>query len=173
MKRLKRNLRNGLLTIGLLAMVACGSDDVEEVTYSAETEASELKSLIENLTTEGYDVDTTAVGVYYVMTAEGDGEYVQPGDSIGIAYTGYYTNGYIFDSTESMDDGIWRYVPANTSLIEGFSDAINHLREGGKGTFIIPSSLAYGSTGYYSIPPYTTLVFDIELVAIYPDESTL
>ena len=63
MKQLKKNLRNGLLAIGLLAMVACGNDDVEEVTYSPETEAAELKSLIENLTTEGYDVDTTSVGV--------------------------------------------------------------------------------------------------------------
>lgn len=171
MKQLK--LRNIWLAFGLLAMVACGKDNTDDVTYSAENEAAEITSLIEEWTAAGYDVDTTAAGVYYYIENEGAGNYVQPGDSIGISYTASFTDGTIFDSTSSLEDGIWRYVPDNISLIEGFADAVNHLNEGASGKFIIPSSLGYGPSGYSIIPPYTPLVFDIELVAIYPDETAL
>lgn len=173
MKLLKLNLRNSLLAFGLLAMVACGNDDTDEVTYTPEQEAAQIDALIENLTNNDLDVDTTAAGVYYVMHEEGDGSYVQPGDSIGISYIAYFTDGTVFDSSASQQDGVWRYVSGEVPLIAGFTDAVNQLREGGFGTFIIPSALGYGPSGYYTIPPYTPLVFDIELVAIYSDETTL
>ncbi|PTN06805.1 FKBP-type peptidyl-prolyl isomerase-like protein [Mangrovibacterium marinum] len=166
-------MRNSVLAIGLLSVVACSKDDTEQVVYSPAKEAAEINSLIEELTADGYDVDTTETGVYYTMLVEGDGNYVQPGDSIGISYTGSFANGYSFDSSSNQEDGIWRYVPDHITLIEGFSDAVSHLREGGSGKFIIPSALGYGPNGYYIIPPYTPLIFEIELVAIYPDDTEL
>ncbi|WP_163706942.1 FKBP-type peptidyl-prolyl cis-trans isomerase [Mangrovibacterium lignilyticum] len=174
MNKLRRSLRNGLLALGMISMVACGNiDDTDEVVYSADQEAEELASLLDEIKADGYDIDTTALGVYYIMEETGDGAYVQPGDSIGITYYGYFTNGQLFDTSASSGDGVWRYVPDDVSVIPGFADAVNQLQVGGSGSFIIPSSLAYGSTGTYGIPPYTTLIFDIELVDIYTVDTEL
>ena len=171
MKQLKKYWKVAALSLLVMAMASCvGDDDTEEVEYTPEAETEQLDALLQSIIDNGYDVDTTELGVYYVMSEIGEGAYPQPGDSLGVAYTGYFVNGSVFDSSEYSDDGLWHYVLGEVTVIPGFEDAINHLREGGSGTFIIPSSLAYGPTGTYGIPPYTTLVFDLELSAIYPEE---
>jgi len=170
MKLLKMYWKVAALSLLVMAMASCvGDDDSDEVEYTEESELEQLDALLTSIIENGYDLDTTELGVYYVMDEIGEGAYPQTGDSIGVAYTGYFTSGYIFDSSAYSDDGLWHYVNGEVSVIPGFQDAINHLREGGSGTFIIPSSLAYGSTGTYGIPAYTTLVFDLELNAIYTE----
>jgi len=172
MKQLKRYWNVSALLLLLVAVVACNNnDESEQIEYTPELEAEQLSDLLNALVESGYDVDTTDQGVYYVMDVVGEGDFPQPGDSIGVAYTGYFVNGQIFDSSVYAGDGLWHYVHTEVAVIPGFEDAINHLKEGGSGTFIIPSSLAYGSTGTYGIPPYTILIFDLELAEIYTDHS--
>ncbi len=54
-------------------------------------------------------------------------------------------------------------------LIAGFDEGISYMKEGGKATFLLPSSLAYGSAGLlYQLPGYTPLLYDVELVKVSP-----
>jgi len=142
-----------------------------ETRYTPEREAEITENFINSLIGEDYDVDTTNMGVYYVITEEGEGDFVQPDDSIGIIYTGFFPeSGNIFDSSEYWyEDGIWKFIYLSTDLIQGFDDAISHLNTGAEGIFLIPSELAYGKDGNFngSIPPYSALVFNIKLVEIY------
>ena len=52
-------------------------------------------------------------------------------------------------------------------VIKGWDEGISYMHEGGEATLIIPSSLGYGSSGAGSIPPYSTLIFEVKLINIY------
>ena len=56
-------------------------------------------------------------------------------------------------------DSIWQFQYKEVNLIPGFDDAIGLLSKDAEGDFIIPSELAYGTSGYNGIPPYTPLFF--------------
>lgn len=136
---------------------------------NAETEQMELKQAITNLETAGYDIDTTELGVFYVMQKEGTGPLPQKSDTCFLIYTGYFLNGGIFDSSgDYYQDSIWQFKYLDVSLITGFNDAIGLLNKGAEADVIIPSSLAYGSSGYGEILPYTPLVFSLKMRDLKP-----
>ncbi len=161
-----------LIAIVLFAAYSCFDDPVEQepIDYTPAREAALLGEYIDTLEKRGYDVDTAAVGIYYVIAEAGEGAYVQTGDSIGMEYSGFMPhNGYVFDtSANHYTNGLWkfRYIPRE-GLIPGFEAALSLLQEGTEGLFIIPSNMAYGVTGSGVIPPYTTIAFRLKLVAIY------
>lgn len=160
----------------LLGAVSCMDDgaDEEPIAYTSEREAGIITDFIQLLESEGMDVDTTDLGIYYTIEEAGDGAFVQEGDSIGIEYIGYFPeSGNVFDrSSYWYDNGKWQFVYPTSGLIPGFNDALAQLHEGDTGIFLIPSDLAYGIYGSSSgvIPPYSALVFLIKLVEIYPSE---
>ncbi|MGQ7871044.1 FKBP-type peptidyl-prolyl cis-trans isomerase [Sunxiuqinia sp. sy24] len=159
-----------LMAVVLVAMYSCFDDPVQEtVDYTPAREAELLKEYLDTLVNRGYDIDTSATGIFYVIEEQGEGLYVQSGDSIGIDYTGFMPeNGQIFDaSSYHYEDKIWKFRYNPGDLIDGFEDALMLMNEGTKGLFIIPSNLAYGAYGSGSIPPYTTLSFSLELKKIY------
>jgi len=97
-------------------------------------------------------------GVYYVRQQEGTGEVSKSGEIVRVAYTGKRLDGSTFDSslgfTVSIDGG---------TVIEGWNIALKMLKQGEKGTFFIPSHLAYGARGANGgIAPFETLIFEIE-----------
>ena len=139
-------------------ITSCLNIDTPE--YTEENEMADLKYYVGNLITKGYDVDTTAMGVYYVILTEGEGDYPGPGDTISIKYAGYLLNGNIFDSSfYSSPDSSWTYVYKEKNLLASWDEITGLMNEGCKMEFIIPSSLAYGSTGAGAVPPYSSLVF--------------
>ncbi len=117
----------------------------------------------------GNTIDTTASGMYYTLYKEGSGPTPQPSDTCDIEFVGYFINGAIFDACANhSSDGIKVVIYKETELIPGFEEAIGLLKKGSESTFIIPSKLAYGSGWFDFIPPYTPLVFDINLHDIKP-----
>jgi len=170
MKTLK-NLFKFLILAAIIITTSCIDDVGEKIDYTPEREARIIAEYLDSLVTNGYDVDTTEIGVYYSIIEEGDGEYVMPGDSIGIIYIGFFPeSSYMFDASSVYNsEGILKYRYMNTEMIPGFENAISYLNEGSEGIFLIPSSQAYGAAGSQdgSIPPYSALAFDIKVVKIY------
>lgn len=149
-----------LFVLGLLT--SCIDVDTEDRTYT--DEMLELNELLSSLVANGYDIDTTALGVYYIVVEEGTGACPADGDTISINYNGYFADGTLFDSSDDWaTDGVWEFVYGEQSLISGFADALSVMKAGSQMQFIIPSDLAYGSYGYGSIGAYQTLVFAIEM----------
>jgi hypothetical protein len=106
-------------------------------------------------------------------TTIGTGAVAAIGDTLQVHYTGYiYTDGVNGNRGAKFDSSVDRGSPlavklGTTSLIEGFTQGLIGLKQGGKRTLIIPASLGYGATGSgTTIPPNATLVFDIELVTV-------
>jgi FKBP-type peptidyl-prolyl cis-trans isomerase len=135
-------------------------------------EASKLKSmkareegerfLLENKTKP--DVTTTASGLQYQVITVGKGKTPTPNDKVTVHYTGKLLDGTEFDSS------VRRGSPATfgvTQVIAGWTEALQLMREGDKWVLFIPENLGYGDRGAGSqIPPYATLVFEIELIKI-------
>jgi FKBP-type peptidyl-prolyl cis-trans isomerase FkpA len=100
-------------------------------------------------------------GLYVVIENPGSGASCNSYSTVKVAYTGYFTNGEIFDasSTAGIDFSL-------QSVIPGWTSGIPYFKEGGYGKLLIPSALAYGPSGSGSIPPNTVLVFDVKLIQV-------
>lgn len=124
---------------------------------------------------------TTLSGLKYVVTTPSLKRKPLKGDTVYVNYAGRTLDGKLFDtSVESVakEGGLNQpgrpYEPLNFVLgqgqvIKGWDEGIALLGEGGKATLIIPSAIAYGERGAGAdIKPYSTLVFDVELVKVRP-----
>ena len=162
-----KNLAPIILFSVTILVSSCVNTDVPERT--AETEQQEIDEALANLQNAGYNIDTTKLGVYYVMKKFGTGPYPQSSDTCFMIYTGFFLNGVIFDSSGLYyTDSIFKFNYRQVSLIPGFNDAIELLNKGAEADVIIPSELAYGIYGYGDIPPYTPLVFSMKMKDIRP-----
>ncbi len=148
--------------------ISCiGNEEIEERT--AQIEQSEISQSISRLTNAGYNVDTTDLGVYYIMRKQGTGPFPQKSDTCYLIYTGFFLDGVIFDSSIfHYPDSIWKFNFKEGNLIPGFNDGIQLLNKGAESEIIVPSSLAYGATGYGTIPPYTPLIFSLKMKDLKP-----
>jgi FKBP-type peptidyl-prolyl cis-trans isomerase FkpA len=141
---------------------SCINNSITERTE--QIERAEIESLLARLTAEDFDIDTTDLGVYYIVYAEGEGEPPVSGDTISIEYVGAFISGNIFETSEDYyKDGIWEFVYLEELVIPGLNDALSIMKKGGEIDAIIPSEFAYGETGYGPVNPYTTLIFNIKL----------
>ncbi len=111
-------------------------------------------------------VSPTQSGLYFIQTKAGTGARVEQGDLVKAHYTGYFLNGQVFDSSEGAKEP-FSFVAGRGEVIPGWDETVLMMRAGGKARIIVPSELAYGeSHPDYPIPPYSTLVFDLEIVGV-------
>ena len=97
-------------------------------------------------------------GLYYQIMTEGTGSQPAACSTVLVNYTGYFTNGTVFDKSAS---------PSALSLlgvIQGWTRGVPLVKKGGKIKLIIPPSLAYGPKDDRGIPGNSILIFEIELL---------
>ncbi|MFM6976035.1 MAG: FKBP-type peptidyl-prolyl cis-trans isomerase [Sphingobacteriaceae bacterium] len=125
----------------------------------------------------------TASGLNYVITKQGAGVKANAGDTVEVNYTGMFLGGKIFDTSYpdvAKKAGTFNaqrpYAPLKMAVglgqsIPGFDEGLMLLPKGTKATLILPSVIAYGEQGNQGIPPYTPLVFEVEVVNIIPGKG--
>lgn len=166
-----KTIKSGHLIVGTLLVLIIFScvDPVETPSRTAATEQAELSEILANIHEEGYDLDTTDLGIYYIVHQEGEGDYPSEGDTCFMQYVGYRPDGSVFDaSAYHYEDSIWQFVYKEVSLIPGFDDGISVMNKGSEIDMIIPSEHAYGEYGAGLIEPYTTLMFAAKMHDIKP-----
>ena len=117
--------------------------------------------LAENAKKEG--VITTAAGLQYEVIKKGNGPLPKDTDKVKVHYHGTLVDGTVFDS--SVDRG----QPAEfgvTQVIKGWVEGLQLMPVGSKYKFYIPQELAYGSQSQGQIKPFSTLIFEVELLEI-------
>lgn len=118
--------------------------------------------LAENAKKDG--VVSLPSGLQYQVLREGNGSKPSATDQVECHYEGTLINGQVFDSSyrrgETATFGL-------NQVIKGWTEGLQPMQEGAKYRFFIPYHLAYGERGAgQSIPPYATLIFDVELVKV-------
>lgn len=106
-----------------------------------------------------------ADGLYVIVKKAGKGTKVAVGRQVAMHYTGRLLDGTVFDSSVGKDP--LSYVVGQMGLIRGWEEGVMGQPEGTQLQLIIPSAMGYGSQGAgQMIPPYSPLVFDIEIVSV-------
>jgi FKBP-type peptidyl-prolyl cis-trans isomerase len=115
---------------------------------------------------------STTTGLRYLVLKEGHGELPKSGDIVKVLYKGMFFDGRVFDQTSSPE-APFRFRLGRGEIIQGWEEGIAMMRVGEKRILIIPYDLAYGSRGQPPrIPRQTSLVFEVEMVAIEPYSSS-
>ena len=143
----------------VIALVSCNPASKYE-----KAEKESISNYINNHLTDTFTLESS--GLYYHQVLLGTGPTPVTHDTAYVVYTGKFLDGTVFDSNVGetslifpVDEGV---------LIQGFDEGITYMKQGGKAQFLLPSKLAYGTQGYYTIGGYTPLIYDVELVRVKP-----
>ena len=160
---IKQGFINGMKNYGEWPMEAANGyiqTAIDNIKYG-ETKAQGEEFLAANKLREG--VITTESGLQYEVIKEGKGPKPTADSKVKVHYHGTLIDGTVFDS--SVDRG----EPIEFSLnqvIKGWTEGVQLMPVGSKYKFYIPQDLGYGSRATGQIPPYSTLIFEVELLGI-------
>lgn len=185
---MKRQISMLLSFCAFLLFISCDKKETFDDLWKIDNEAQFAK-ITTNSEYTRINAPSTNGYIMYKELKSGDGETPFFTDKVKVLYTGWFKrqwslgdtylnnkgetvyNKYIFDSTENRNNipSSFHINPMDSStggLIEGFYTALQYMQVGDKWEIWIPWELGYGSVKKGSIEPYTTLVFEIELVGI-------
>jgi FKBP-type peptidyl-prolyl cis-trans isomerase FkpA len=135
------------------------------ILYTSQGEQALIDEWLASMAVNKEVISKTSTGINYIVEKVGTGETVKSGNTVTVKYIGFYTNGEIFDAS-AHNGGTMTYVHKVDNLIKGWEEGIQVLQKGGRAAFLIPSAKGYGTAGSRSIPPYTPLIFVIEVIDI-------
>ncbi|NSW94417.1 MAG: FKBP-type peptidyl-prolyl cis-trans isomerase [Bacteroidales bacterium] len=151
--------QTALIGITILFIASC-SINTEKYEQEEEMAIQNFLSLNPDL-----NFELKPSGLYYLDVLVGTGPQAETHDTFYVKFTARYLGGGLFDTNVGTDDTL--IYPVNEGkVIAGLDEGITYMKEGGKSRMLIPSKLAFGSTGTYFIPGYTPLLFDVELVRL-------
>jgi FKBP-type peptidyl-prolyl cis-trans isomerase FklB len=168
----KTNLKAGLISALLNKKLLIEKDsvqayisDVQKALFAkqhAQEKADNAKFLEENKSKEG--VITLPSGLQYKVITEGKGPKPTAADKVKVNYVGTTIDGKEFDSSTKTGQPLEFSL---SGVIAGWTEGIQLMPVGSKYMFYIPYDLAYGEQGRQgSIPPFATLIFEVELLEI-------
>lgn len=148
-------------------LAACGSDALTTPTTSAASAAACTPTATgADSFTQPVALTTLPDGLQYGDYVVGTGAAITKGENVTVQYTGWLTNGCVFDSSREAGRSPFQFViganPPN--VIAGWDEGVLSMHVGGKRRLVIPPALGYGSSGQGPIPPGATLVFDVEVL---------
>jgi FKBP-type peptidyl-prolyl cis-trans isomerase len=171
MKR-KAIIQGLLLLMAAMLITGCKKDNDEEL------KAQEMRLLEQYLTNNNITQEPTASGLYHIPIIEGNGRSLNDSTWIEIEYAGELVDGTVFGT--NMDsvaraNGLYQenflYGPSRFNVgnlnIAGLTEGLQLMNVGGRSRFIIPSDLAFGSGSTERIPPYSTLIYTIDLLVAF------
>jgi FKBP-type peptidyl-prolyl cis-trans isomerase len=109
--------------------------------------------------------ERTPSGLIYIPISEGTGASPKATDTVRVHYHGTLRDGTVFDS--SVDRGQPATFPLN-GVIPCWTEGVQKMKVGGKSKLICPADIAYGNRGQGAIKPGSTLIFEVELLAVEP-----
>jgi FKBP-type peptidyl-prolyl cis-trans isomerase len=159
--RIARRNRNRIITI-VVIVVALAALAFLIITEQLRSAADDIAS--------GFTLSDAAIksssGLIYEDLVIGEGAAAQSGDTVSVTYTGYLTDGTVFDSNVGSETPFEVQLGVG-QVIPGWDEGLVGMQVGGKRLLVIPSDLAYGSTGAGDvIPANATLTFEVTLLEI-------
>lgn len=121
--------------------------------------------LIQQYLAENDSLDFTLKpsGLYYLDVVVGTGSQAEIHDTAYVLYTMYSLYGNLLETNTGGTDTLVFPVNEGKLSVAGFDEGITYMKEGGKAKYLVPSKLAFGAQGTFTIPGFTPLIFDTEL----------
>ena len=121
------------------------------------------------------NIKPTESGLYFIPLSSGNGRKVEKGDIVTVNYEGRFLNGKFFDSTIKRQQPFEFVYGTEWQVIKGLEEAIGLMREGDRAVIILPSGIAWGTKGSITgiIPPFTSVMYEIELISVQQRSSRL
>ncbi|HEX6938659.1 MAG TPA: FKBP-type peptidyl-prolyl cis-trans isomerase [Longimicrobiales bacterium] len=161
--------RTGIPLVGLA--LALGSIACEELPTLPEPVSVEDTEFAPELGIDLDEMTRLESGVYVDDLVVGDGEGAMKGDSVTVHYKLWLHDGTLIHDTEATEDGVpAKFLLREGAIIGGWVDGVPGMRVGGTRKLVIPWQRAYGAQtvkdaqGVVVIPPYSNLVFEVELL---------
>ncbi len=107
--------------------------------------------------------NTSGVGTEDLVV--GGGAAVEKGDTISVHYVGTLTNGQVFDSSRDRNEP-FTFTIGQGGVIRGWEEGLIGMKEGGTRRLVISPDYGYGDRGVGTIPPNSTLIFEVELLKV-------
>ena len=143
-------------------LVSASKAKAEAIAKSAQEEGDKYRADF----AKGKDVKTTKSGLLYKIENAGKGEAIKATDNVKVHYTGKLPNGKVFDSSVERGQPVEFQL---NQVIPGWTEGLQLVKKGGKIQLVIPPALGYGKQGAgASIPPNSTLIFDVEVLDVNP-----
>ncbi len=159
---IKNYYQSILLFSAAILLLSLGSCDPAKKYEKAEAEA--IANYLSSNPADTFKLEQS--GLYYRDELVGTGRTPVAYDTVDVIFTGKFLDGSEFVTTVGGSDYVF---PLGEGYpIAGFDEGISYMKEGGRATFLIPSKLAYGPYGYYTVPGYTALLYDVQLVKVTP-----
>lgn len=118
-----------------------------------------LKYLFDN----DLDIEPNSSGIVFIKIKEGVGECPKDGDKVAFHYTGSYLDGEVFETSNDKPYPLIVEL-GNGMIIKGLEESLKMMNKGAKAKVIIPFYLAYNDMENAPVPPYSNLVFELELI---------
>jgi len=147
-------VKNILYFISLFIIISCGNKNEKNTEVDFEKTNMKLKI---------GDIITTKSGLTYEVITLGAGEKPSESDKVEVHYHGTLLDGTVFDSSIDRGETIKFGL---SQVIKGWTEGLQLMPTGSKFKFTIPPELAYGERKTGSIPPNSTLIFEVELFNI-------
>ncbi len=139
---------------------------MDKVKTMSDFEQEEEEAIKNYITENNITIEPTETGLYYIETIKGKGAKVENGKKVSVHYTGKFLDGTVFDSSVERGTPITFTIGVDP-MIQGFTEGALYMNQGGKAILIIPSDIAYGiSHPSAPIPPFTPLLFEVEIVEV-------
>lgn len=153
-------------------------NDLYTASQEKQTE-KDIKIIEDYIAENNLNAIKTESGLFYVIEEEGNGPEVEQGDNISVNYTGYVVDGSVFDTSledvaranNTFNEGR-PYAPLEIevgagSVIAGWDEGLQYLKEGSKAKLLIPSTLGYGERQVSEeIKANSVLIFDVEVTEV-------
>ena len=149
------------LTLILIVSIFC-SCSIENYSTKKLAANNEILSYVND---RGYSVEPDSLVLAFIPIKQGNGVFPKDNDLVAFHYVGYYLNGEIFDSSYDKSRPLVVQLGEN-KLIKGLEYSLLKMDKGSKSTVIIPFYLAYDNMVNGPVPPYSNLVFELELIDI-------
>ena len=161
----------GLLFCWSIVGISCGNfleNDLEKINKQNE------QDMLNYINSKNLQMVKTESGIYYNITkTNASGAKVQLGDEVKIHFLMSLLDGTRIDSSSRLKNEPVSAVFGGTLGLQGLLEAISVLKEGERGTFLIPSVLAYGSSSLGAIPANSVVVLDLEAVQFRTEEKQI
>ena len=156
-------MKKSVLPLFLLFVMFSGLHCMKSTTAcTPKTPANEAVQMQAYCAGNGITPTVHSSGLFYQIMSPGSGPAASANSTIYITYVGKLADGTVFDQQNNSSMTGW---PLN-QLIEGWRVGIPLIQKGGRILLVVPSSMAYGCSGYGTIPGNSILFFDITLVNV-------